>query len=160
MTTARMVHLRKLGPRPAIQAEKAGRVSTKAVAAGHVNAIVDGGGRRVVETDRQAWTRAPRSAIEHPYRRQAVPGGIEAAHHIQLPAGRRRRRFLERNRQGCLHALRGWRRSWRWGGGLDHRGGARRRWRGRRPRGMQWPRARRDQKRQEDHAFHHATMIE
>src|SRR5260370_11626807 len=66
MTTARVMHLRKLGPRPAIETEQSCRVSTKAVAAGQVNAIVEGGGRRVVETDRQAGTPPPCRAIEHP----------------------------------------------------------------------------------------------
>src|SRR5712691_4164010 len=66
MTTACVMHLRKFCPRPAVETEQAGGVSTKAVAADQVNAIVQGGGRRVVEADRQAWTRAPCGAIEHP----------------------------------------------------------------------------------------------
>src|SRR6266852_2425034 len=159
MTTACVMYLREFCPGPAIETEHACRVSTKAVAAGHVNAIVDGGGRRVVETDRQAWTRAPCGAIEYPYGLQAVAGGIEAAHHIQLPAYRGRRRFLERHGQRRLHTL-ARRRCRRCGGGFDHGRGTRRGWRWRRRRGMQRPRAGRDQKRQEDHAFHHATMIE
>src|SRR2546428_12201121 len=102
MAAARVVHLRKLGPRPIVETEQTRGVAAETVATRDVKAVVERGCGRVIKSQRQARARGPDAAVEYPGRLQAVARPGRAAHHGELSPGRGPGRPPQGGRAGSL----------------------------------------------------------
>src|SRR6266446_2371587 len=101
-------HRSELRPGSAVQAKEPRAVTAEAVPAGDVDLVIERGGGRVIQAQRQARAGGPCVAIELPDGAEAVASCVKTTDHVQLAARDRRCSLLKRNRQVDLHALGRW----------------------------------------------------